>query len=38
MEQVNETKPIWKKSKSELKPEDYNTFYKNISNDFNDPL
>lgn len=38
MEQINETKPIWKKSKSEIKSEDYNEFYKNISMDFNEPL
>jgi len=37
-EQVNETKPIWKKSKSEIKKEDYIEFYKSISNDWNDPL
>lgn len=37
-EQVNETKPIWKKSKSEIKKEDYNEFYKTISNDWNEPL
>ena len=37
-EQVNETKPIWKKSKSEIKKEEYTEFYKTISNDFNEPL
>ncbi len=37
-EQVNETKPIWKKSKSEIKPEEYEEFYKTISNDWNKPL
>ncbi len=37
-EQVNETKPIWKKSKTEIKPWDYNEFYKSVSNDWNDPL
>ncbi len=37
-EQVNETKPIWKKSKSEIKKEEYTEFYKTVSNDWNEPL
>jgi molecular chaperone HtpG len=37
-EQVNETKPIWKKSKSEIKKEEYSEFYKSVSNDWNEPL
>jgi len=37
-EQVNETKPIWKKSKSEIKKEDYKAFYQEVSNDWNEPL
>ncbi len=37
-EQVNETTPIWKKSKSEIKGEEYEEFYKTISNDWNKPL
>lgn len=37
-EQINETKPIWQKNKSELKIEDYNTFYSEISYDFKEPL
>jgi len=37
-EQVNETTPIWKKSKSEIKPEEYEEFYKAVSNDWNKPL
>ncbi len=37
-EQVNDTKPIWKKSKSEIKKEDYIKFYKTVSNDWNEPL
>ena len=37
-EQVNETKPIWKKSKSEIKKEEYTEFYKSVSNDWNEPL
>lgn len=38
LEQVNETKPIWKKSKSEVKPEEYKAFYQTVSNDWNEPL
>lgn len=37
-EQVNETKPIWKKSKSEITTEEYKTFYQSVSNDWNEPL
>jgi len=37
-EQINETKPIWQKSKSELKKEDYNKFYSEVSYDFKEPL
>jgi molecular chaperone HtpG len=37
-EQVNETKPIWKKSKSEIKKEEYTEFYKTVSSDWNEPL
>jgi molecular chaperone HtpG len=37
-EQVNETKPIWKKSKSEIKKEEYKSFYQSVTNDWNDPL
>ncbi len=38
IEQVNSASALWKKSKSELKPEDYNEFYKVISHDGTDPL
>ena len=38
LEQVNETKPIWKKSKSEIKKEEYTEFYKTVSSDWNEPL
>ena len=38
VEQVNSASALWKKSKSELKPEDYNEFYKVISHDGTDPL
>jgi molecular chaperone HtpG len=37
-EQVNETKPIWKKDKKDIKNEDYKAFYQSVSNDWNDPL
>jgi len=35
---VNETVAIWKKSKSSIKKEEYNEFYKSVSMDFNEPL
>lgn len=34
---LNSMVPIWKKSKSELSPEDYNTFYKDKFYDYEDP-
>lgn len=37
-EQVNETKPIWKKSKTSIKEEEYKEFYQSVSMDFNAPL
>ncbi len=37
-EQVNETIAIWKKSKSDIKTEEYNEFYKTVSMDYNEPL
>lgn len=37
-EQVNESKAIWNKNKSELKDEDYEKFYSSISYDFSKPL
>jgi len=36
--QVNETKPIWKKSKTSIKQEEYKEFYQSVSMDFNTPL
>jgi len=36
--QINETKAIWKKSKSEIKDEEYKDFYQSVSMDFNAPL
>ena len=38
VDQVNSASALWKKSKSELKPEDYNEFYKTIGHDGQDPL
>ena len=38
VEQVNSASALWKKSKSELKKEDYNNFYKSIAHDATDPL
>ena len=37
-EQVNSASALWKKSKSELKDEDYKEFYKSISGDWDEPL
>lgn len=37
-EMLNSMIPIWKKSKSELKDEDYNNFYKEKFYDFENPL
>ena len=38
IDQVNSASALWKRNKSELKPEDYNDFYKTISHDGTDPL
>jgi len=38
VDQVNSASALWKKSKSELKKEDYDNFYKTISHDSTDPL
>lgn len=37
-EQVNSAAALWKRSKTELKDEDYNEFYKTIGHDSEDPL
>lgn len=38
METLNSMVPIWRKSKNEIKAEDYNAFYKNKFMDYTDPL
>ncbi len=38
VEQINSASALWKRSKSDLKTEDYNEFYKAIAHDSNDPL
>lgn len=37
-DQVNSASALWKRSKSELKKEDYNEFYKTATHDFDEPL
>lgn len=37
-ETLNSMVPIWRKNKNELKPEDYNNFYKEKFFDYTDPL
>ncbi len=37
-EQVNSASAMWKRAKSELKPEDYKELYKTISGDWEEPL
>ncbi len=38
IDQINTANALWQRSKSDLKDEDYNSFYKTISHDSNDPL
>ncbi|MCQ2578234.1 MAG: molecular chaperone HtpG [Treponema sp.] len=38
VDQVNSASALWKRSKSDLKAEEYNEFYKTISHDGQDPL
>lgn len=38
VDQVNTASALWKRPKSELKPEDYNEFYKTIGHDGQEPL
>ncbi len=37
-ETLNSMVPIWRKSKSEIKPEDYNEYYKQKFGDYSDPV
>src|SRR6185295_14085349 len=37
-ETLNSRQAIWLRSKNEIKPEEYQAFYKQISRDFEDPL
>jgi len=37
-DQMNEASAFWKKTKSSLKEEDYNEFYKTLTNDFEEPM
>ncbi|MGB2111044.1 MAG: molecular chaperone HtpG, partial [Patescibacteria group bacterium] len=38
LEQLNDMKSIWTKSKTSVKDEEYKEFYKTLSMDFNEPL
>ncbi|MCQ2594053.1 MAG: molecular chaperone HtpG [Treponemataceae bacterium] len=38
VDQINTASALWQRSKSDLKAEDYNSFYKSISHDGDDPL
>ncbi len=38
IEQINAASALWKRSPREVKDEEYNEFYKSISNDFEEPM